>query len=430
MKNKPNKINIITLGCSKNSVDSEMIAGKFNNNNFETTHEYDGGNIVIINTCGFINDAKQESIDTILLYLDLKKRKKIDKLYVIGCLVERYKNDLSKELKKVDKWFALNEYDELFKELNINNVTKFDNFRTLSTPEHYAYLKISEGCDRKCSFCAIPLIRGKQVSRTIESLVSESELLAQKGVKELILIAQDLTSYGTDIYKKRELATLINKLSEIEKIEWIRLHYAYPANFPDEVIEVIKNNKKVCKYLDIPIQHINDEILQSMKRFHSKKDTISLIEKLRKEIPNISIRTTLIVGYPNETKEQFEELKKFVETIKFDRLGVFSFSPEIDTQAYLLPDNVSEDEKELRLEEIMILQQDISLENNKKLIDKKLKTIIDEQTDDGYLGRTEFDSPEVDNSVKIITNEKLDIGKFYNIKIVNADFYDIFGEIL
>lgn len=429
MKTKVPQINIVTLGCSKNSVDSEVIAGQLNRMNIQTEHGYNNGNIVIINTCGFINDAKEESIDTILLYKDLKKRKKIDKLYVMGCLIERYKDDLSKEIKGIDGWYGVNEMAKIIRDLGAEYRTSLIGERTLSTPSHYAYLKISEGCDRSCSFCAIPLIRGKQISRTIESLVEEVEILAKSGVKELILIAQDLTMYGTDLYKKRALADLLDKLATIKGIEWIRLHYAYPANFPMDVIEIMKKHTNICKYIDIPFQHINDTLLNSMQRAHTQESTYKLIETLRTEISEIAIRTTLIVGYPGETEAQFAELKEFIQKCKFERLGVFTYSEEENTSAAELEDDVPADVKEQRMGEIMELQQNISLAINESKIGKTYKVIIDREEDGFYYGRTEFDSPEVDNDVIINSENELKIGEFYPIKIESASFFDLEGRI-
>jgi len=427
VKTKVPQINIVTLGCSKNSVDSEVIAGQLNRMNIQTEHGFNNGNIVIINTCGFINDAKEESIDTILLYKDLKKRKKIDKLYVMGCLIERYKDDLSKEIKGIDGWYGVNEMAKIIRDLGAEYRTSLIGERTLSTPSHYAYLKISEGCDRSCSFCAIPLIRGKQISRTIESLVEEVEILAKSGVKELILIAQDLTMYGTDLYKKRALADLLDKLATIKGIEWIRLHYAYPANFPMDVIEIMKKHTNICKYIDIPFQHINDTLLNSMQRAHTQESTYKLIETLRTEIPEIAIRTTLIVGYPGETEAQFAELKEFIQKCKFERLGVFTYSEEENTSAAELEDDVPADVKEQRMGEIMELQQNISLAINESKIGKTYKVIIDREEDGFYYGRTEFDSPEVDNEVIINSEKELKIGEFYPIKIESASFFDLEG---
>lgn len=429
MKTKIPQINIVTLGCSKNSVDSEVIAGQLNRMNIHAEHGYNNGNIVIINTCGFINDAKEESIDTILMYKELKKKKKIDKLYVMGCLIERYKEELSKEIGGIDGWYGVNDMAKIVADLGAEYRTSLIGERTLSTPSHFAYLKISEGCDRSCSFCAIPLIRGKQISRTMESLVEEAQNLAKTGVKELILIAQDLTMYGVDLYKTRALAELLDKLAPIAGLEWIRLHYAYPANFPMDVIEVMKKHANICKYIDIPFQHINDTLLSSMKRAHTQESTYKLIEALRTEIPGISIRTTLIVGYPGETNAQFEELKVFVEKCRFERLGVFTYSEEENTSAAELEDNITAEVKEQRLGEIMEIQQDISLAINEAKIGKTFKTIIDREEDGVYFGRTEFDSPEVDNEVIIQSEKKLEIGEFYPVKIESASFFDLEGIV-
>jgi ribosomal protein S12 methylthiotransferase len=430
VKTKIPQINIVTLGCSKNNVDSEVIAGQLNRMNIQTEHGFNNGNIVIINTCGFINDAKEESIDTILLYKDLKKRKKIDKLYVMGCLIERYKDDLSNEIKGIDGWYGVNDMAKIIADLGAEYRTSLIGERTLSNPPHYAYLKISEGCDRSCSFCAIPLIRGKHISRTMESLVEEVETLAKSGVKELILIAQDLTMYGVDLYKKRALAELLDKLAIINGIKWIRLHYAYPANFPMDVIEVMKKHANICKYIDIPFQHINDVLLDSMQRSHTQESTYKLIETLRNEIPEIAIRTTLIVGYPGETDAQFTELKEFVQNCKFERLGVFTYSEEENTPAAELDDDVSSIVKEQRLSEIMELQQDISLAINESKIGKIYNVIIDREEDGFYYGRTEFDSPDVDNEVIINSEKELIIGEFYPVKIESANFFDLEGILV
>ncbi len=430
MKTKVPHINIVTLGCSKNSVDSEVIAGQFNNLNILAEHGFENGNIVIINTCGFINDAKEESIDTILLYKQLKKKKKIDKLYVMGCLVERYKDELSAEISGIDGWYGVNDYEKIIQNISSEYKDFLIGERTLSTPSHYAYLKISEGCNRSCSFCAIPLIRGNHVSRTIESLVEETKELVKKGVKELILIAQDLTMYGVDIYQKRALAALLEELAQVDGLKWIRLHYAYPANFPMDVIEVMKRYPNICKYLDIPFQHIHDSLLDSMKRAHTKDTTIDLIQTLRKEIPGIAIRTTLIVGYPGETEDQFLELKDFVASSQFERMGVFQYSVEENTPAALLNDDVLPEVKERRMSELMELQQDISLAINESKIGNVYEVILDRYEDGIYYGRTEFDSPEVDNEVIIESEKNLEIGSFYQVKIISASYFDLEGEVM
>lgn len=430
MKTKVPHINIVTLGCSKNSVDSEVIAGQLNRLNIQTDHGFNNGNIVIINTCGFINDAKEESIDTILLYKQLKKRKKIDKLYVMGCLIERYKKDLSAEISGIDGWFGVHEMDKIIQELGSEYRNSLIGERTLSTPPHFAYLKISEGCDRSCSFCAIPLIRGKHISRTMESLVAEVELLVENGVKELILIAQDLTMYGIDLYKKRALADLLEKLAQVKGIEWIRLHYAYPANFPMDVMDVMKKYSNICKYMDIPFQHVNNSLLESMQRAHTKESTYKLIEALRKEMPEIAIRTTLIVGYPGETEEQFEELKEFVRDCKFERMGVFQYSEEENTSAAELVDDVPADVKEQRMSDLMEIQQDISLLKNESKIGNTYKVMVDREDEGLYYGRTEFDSPEVDNEVIITSEKPLVIGDFYSVKIESASYFDLEGVVV
>ncbi len=418
------------MGCSKNLVDSEQLMRQLNDK-YEVMHESetDDADIVIINTCGFIADAKQESIETILSYSDSKQKEKPQKVYVMGCLSQRYKDELKKEMPEVDGYFGVNDISELLKTLNVDLKKELLGERLLTTPSHYAYLKIAEGCNRRCSFCAIPLIRGNNISKPIEDLVKEAEWLVSKGVKELILIAQDLTYYGMDIYKKRKLAELLEKLAQIKGLEWIRLHYTYPASFPIDVLKVMAKYDNICKYLDIPLQHINTDILASMKRNIDATKTRELVAKMRKLIPDISIRTTLIVGYPGETFVQFEELKRFVAESRFERLGVFTYSPEENTAAYKLKDNVSAKTKEKRLSEIMELQQLISAEINNAKIGKVYKTIIDRKEGNYWIGRTEFDSPEVDNEVLISSDKKLSIGNFYQVKVTHAEDYDLYGEI-
>ncbi|MFW5793034.1 MAG: 30S ribosomal protein S12 methylthiotransferase RimO [Bacteroidota bacterium] len=422
-------INIITLGCSKNLVDSEKILGQLDRNRFDLFHDADTlTDIVIINTCGFINDAKQESIDTILQFLEAKKQGDIEKVIVTGCLSQRYRDELSEEIPDADACFGTDENDELFKLLK-QDFNKEIISRTITTPAHYAYLKISEGCDRFCAFCAIPLIRGAYKSTPIELLVEEAKMLADKGVKELLLIAQDLNFYGFDLNGKLQLGNLINELSKIDGIEWIRLHYAYPHKFPEDVIDIIANNPKLCHYLDIPLQHINDSILNSMKRGHNNEDTVNLINKLRQKVPDIAIRTTMLVGYPGETDEMFEELLEFVKDQKFERLGVFTYSPEEGTKAFSLKDNVPEKTKNLRAEKLMKVQQEISLNNNLSKIGKSFKVIIDREEDDCFVGRTEFDSPEIDNEVLIKKDSLLKAGEFFNIRITDAAEFELFGEL-
>ena len=424
-----NKINVVTLGCSKNLYDSEVLISQLKANNKNVVHEGDG-NIVVINTCGFIDNAKQQSIDTILEYSDKKNQGKIDKLYVTGCLSERYKDDLEKEIPDVDKYFGTTDLPHLLKHLRANYKSELIGERFLSTPKNYAYLKISEGCDRKCSFCAIPLMRGKHKSRSMEDIVHEAKKMASQGVKELILIAQELTYYGLDLYKERSISKLLKKLCDLEGIEWVRLHYAYPSGFPNELIDTIKNEEKICNYLDIPLQHISDEILKSMRRGSTKLKTNNLITNLRKQIPEISIRTTLIVGYPGETKTHFKELCDWVKEMKFERLGCFKYSHEENTHAYNLIDDVTEDEKQRRLEKIMSIQKEISRELNQKKIGNEIKCLIDRFESGYYIGRSEYDSPDVDNNILIKSdNIHLRIGEFYNVIIDDASDYDLFGSI-
>jgi len=423
------KINIVTLGCSKNLVDSEVMMGQLKDN-YSIRHDSDeDADVIVINTCGFIHDAKEESIDTILRAVELKNEGRAKKVVVTGCLSERYKEELTNEIGGVDGFYGVNDLPEILAELDTDYKKDLIGERVLTTPKHYAYLKVSEGCNRNCSFCAIPLIRGKHVSKTKEELVNEATLLAKKGVKELILIAQDLTWYGIDIYSKRELPDLINLLSEIEGIKWIRLHYTYPANFPVGLLKVMRDSPKVCSYMDMPLQHISSRILRSMKRGLGGEKTESLVQIIRKEVPGIALRSTLIVGYPGETEEEFLELMDFVRRSKFERLGVFTYSPEEDTSAYDLEDDVPEEVKEDRRDRIMMLQQEISFELNKKFIGSTMLVLIDRIEGDTYIGRTEYDSPEVDNEVVI--NPKgliLNIGEFYNIVITGSDFFDLVGE--
>jgi len=424
-----NKINVVTLGCSKNLYDSEVLISQLKANNKNVVHEGDG-NIVVINTCGFIDNAKQQSIDTILEYSDKKNQGKIDKLYVTGCLSERYKDDLEKEIPDVDKYFGTTDLPHLLKHLRADYKSELIGERFLSTPKNYAYLKISEGCDRKCSFCAIPLMRGKHKSRSMEDIVHEAKKMASQGVKELILIAQELTYYGLDLYKERSISKLLKKICDLEGIEWVRLHYAYPSGFPNELIDTIKNEEKICNYLDIPLQHISDEILKSMRRGSTKLKTNNLITNLRKQIPEISIRTTLIVGYPGETKTHFKELCDWVKEMKFERLGCFKYSHEENTHAYNLVDDVTEIEKQRRLEKIMSIQKEISRELNQKEIGNEIRCLIDRFESGYYIGRSEYDSPDVDNNILIKSdNIHLRIGEFYNVIIDDASDYDLFGSI-
>lgn len=428
---KENKINVVTLGCSKNVYDSEVLMGQLKANNKNVVHEdeNDDGNIVVINTCGFIGDAKEESINTILHYVNKKELGEVDRVYVSGCLSERYKPDLQKEIPNVDEYFGTHDLPNLLKVLDADYKHELIGERLTTTPTHYAYLKIAEGCDRPCSFCAIPLMRGKHVSTPIENLVIEATKLAKKGIKELILIAQDLTYYGLDIYKKRALADLLKELAKIDGIEWIRLHYAFPTGFPLDVLEVIHNEPKVCNYLDIPLQHINDDILKSMRRGTSHEKTTNLIAEFRKSVPNMAIRTTLIVGYPGETEESFQELKDWVQEMRFERLGAFAYSHEENTHAANLEDDVPEDVKQERVNEIMELQSQISWDLNQEKVGKTFKVIIDRKDGNVFVGRTEFDSPDVDNEVLIdATKHYVQVGKFANIKITEATEFDLYGE--
>ena len=430
---KKNKINVITLGCSKNVYDSEVLMGQLAANKMEVEHESekDDANIVVINTCGFIDNAKEESINTILEQAERKEAGSIDKLYVTGCLSERYKPDLEREITNVDQYFGTTDLPKLLKVLGADYKHELLGERLTTTPKHYAYLKIAEGCDRPCSFCAIPLMRGKHKSTPIEQLVIEAKNLAKNGVKELILIAQDLTYYGLDIYKKRRLADLLIELSKVEGIEWIRLHYAFPTGFPQDVLYVIRDNAKVCNYIDIPLQHINDEILKSMKRGTSHHKTNDLLKAFREKVPNMAIRTSLIVGYPGETEERFQELKQWVQDTKFDRLGVFTYSHEENTSAHVLEDDISDEVKKARQEEIMDLQTHISWGLNQKKIGKTFKVLFDRKEGDYFIGRTEFDSPDVDNEVLVKANDTyLRMGDFANIKIEKTDHFDLYGVVM
>ena len=430
---KKNKINVITLGCSKNVYDSEVLMGQLVANNMEVEHESekDDSNIVVINTCGFIDNAKEESINTILEHAERKQAGKIDKLYVTGCLSERYKPDLEREITNVDQYFGTTDLPKLLKVLGADYKHELLGERLTTTPKHYAYLKIAEGCDRPCSFCAIPLMRGKHKSTPIEKLVVEAKNLAKNGVKELILIAQDLTFYGLDIYKKRRLADLLIELSKVEGIEWIRLHYAFPTGFPQDVLDVIRENDKVCNYIDIPLQHINDEILKSMKRGTSHQKTDDLLKAFREKVPNMAIRTTLIVGYPGETEERFQELRQWVQDTKFDRLGVFTYSHEENTSAHVLDDDISDEVKKARQEEIMDLQTHISWELNQEKIGKTFKVLFDRKEGDYFIGRTEFDSPDVDNEVLVKANDTyIRMGDFANVLIEKTDHFDLYGVVV
>ena len=430
---KKNKINVITLGCSKNVYDSEVLMGQLAANKMDVEHESekDDANIVVINTCGFIDNAKEESINTILEQAERKEAGSIDKLYVTGCLSERYKPDLEREITNVDQYFGTTDLPKLLKVLGADYKHELLGERLTTTPKHYAYLKIAEGCDRPCSFCAIPLMRGKHKSTPIEQLVIEAKKLAKNGVKELILIAQDLTYYGLDIYKKRRLADLLIELSKVEGIEWIRLHYAFPTGFPQDVLDVIRDNDKVCNYIDIPLQHINNEILKSMKRGTSHQKTNDLLKAFRKKVPNMAIRTSLIVGYPGETEERFQELKQWVQDTKFDRLGVFTYSHEENTSAHVLEDDVPDEVKKARQEEIMDMQTQISWGLNQKKIGKTFKVLFDRKEGGYFIGRTEFDSPDVDNEVLVKANDTyIRMGDFANIKIEKTDHFDLYGVVV
>ena len=428
------KINIITLGCSKNTVDSEHLAAQLTAMDYEIVFDSDrtDADVVVINTCGFIGDAKQESIDTILRAAQLKSEGKIEELFVVGCLSQRYADELRPELPEVDDFFGVNDWVGIVERLGAKYCKENETKRELSTPSHYAYLKISEGCNWMCGYCAIPLIRGRHKSVPMEALIAEAEALAESGVRELMVIAQDTTYYGVDIYGERKLAELLQRLCRIEKIEWIRLHYAYPTDFPDEVIEVMAREKKICKYLDIPFQHISDNQLSAMKRRHTKAEALSLIKKLRTAIPDIALRTTLLVGYPTESDTDFAELVEFVRDTKFDRLGVFAYSEEEGTySATRLTDDVPEQTKQERVDAIMRLQERISLENNAKRIGQKMRVIIDRKEGDFYIGRSEYDSPEVDQEIIVESfGKRLYRGRFYNVAITDAEDYDLYAEIL
>jgi ribosomal protein S12 methylthiotransferase len=428
---KTKKINIVTLGCSKNLVDSEKLLKQLNSGGFEVIHnagETAAGN-VIINTCGFINDAKEESVDTILRFVKAQKSGQIENLYVMGCLSERYMEALKSEIPEVKKYFGVNNMEDILTELGVNLRTDLLTKRTLTGPGHYAYLKISEGCDRTCAFCAIPAIRGKYVSRPVDELVKEAQDLAESGVKELILIAQDLSYYGLDFARKQLLPELISELLKIESIEWIRLHYLYPANFPMALVPLIRNNRRICKYIDIPIQHITDNMLGLMKRSHDRSETESVLNRIRTEIPDAVIRTTLIAGHPGETDQDYNDLKDFISTFWFDRLGVFEYSHEEDTWSYNnYNDDIPAEIKHSRVSELMEIQQNISSELNEKMIGKIYKVLIDRKEGEFYVGRTEFDSPEVDQEVLIPFEHELKPGEFYNILITESTDFDLYGK--
>ena len=425
---KTNQINVITLGCSKNIYDSEVLMGQLQANKKMVNHEGEG-NIVVINTCGFIDNAKEESVNTILEQVERKNLGEVDKVFVMGCLSERYKPDLKKEIPDVDQYFGTTELPNLLKALGADYKHELIGERLLTTPKHFAYLKISEGCDRPCSFCSIPLMRGKHQSRPVEELVKQAQNLAKKGVQELILIGQDTTFYGLDLYNQRKLASLLEALAQVEGIEWIRLHYAFPTGFPKDVLEVMRDQPKVCNYLDIPLQHIADPILKSMRRGTTKEKTTQLLEEMRSKLPGIALRTTLIVGYPGETEEDFETLKQWVKKTRFDRLGCFTYSHEENTHAYHLEDSVPEEVKQERLNTIMEIQSQISWEENQKCIGQTYKCLIDRKEGDYFVGRTYRDSPDVDNEVLIDAQQfYLKQGSFVQVKIISATDFDLMGE--
>jgi len=427
---KKNKINVVTLGCSKNVYDSEILMGQLQANGKDVVHEEEG-NIVVINTCGFIDNAKEESVNTILEFVQKKQEGEVDKVFVTGCLSERYKPDLLKEIPDVDQYFGTTELPSLLKVLGADYKHELIGERLTTTPKNYAYLKIAEGCDRPCSFCAIPLMRGKHRSTPIEDIIIEAKKLAAKGVKELILIAQDLTYYGLDLYKKRNLAELLRELVKVEGVEWIRLHYAFPTGFPMDVLEVMKNEPKICNYIDIPLQHISDSILKSMRRGTTQAKTTKLLHDFRVAVPEMAIRTTLIVGYPGETEEDFKTLKDWVAEMRFDRLGCFAYSHEENTHAYNLTDDVPQEVKQQRVNEIMELQSQISWEMNQQKIGKTFKVVIDRKEGTNFIGRTEFDSPDVDNEVLIdATQTYLKTGEFATVKVTEAADYDLYAEAI
>lgn len=429
---KQDKVNVITLGCSKNLVDSENIMSQLQANDFEVVHDSndEDANVIIINTCGFIDLAKEESVNTILQYAEHKEQGNIDKLYVTGCLSQRYKDDLEQEIPQVDAYFGTLELPGLLAKLNADYKHELIGERITTTPQHFAYLKISEGCNRTCAFCAIPLMRGKHISKTIEALVKEAKHFARMGVKELMLIAQELTYYGLDIYKKRALADLLNALCEVEGIEWLRLHYAYPGKFPTDVFDVMAAQPKVCNYLDIPLQHASNTVLERMRRQITHQETRALVELAREKVPNIAIRTTMLVGFPGETDTEFEELCQFIKDMHFDRLGVFKYSHEEDTPAYELEDDVPDELKTERANQLMAIQQDISLANNESKIGKTFKVLFDRKEGGHFIGRSEFDSPEVDNEVLVTADQFIRLGDFAMVKITDATDYDLIGEVL
>jgi ribosomal protein S12 methylthiotransferase len=426
------KVNIITLGCSKNMVDSEVLSGQLQANEIDVVHENrkNDHNIVVVNTCGFIEKAKEESINAILEQVDLKNRGRLDKVYVTGCLSHRYRDDLEKEIPGVDAWFGTMELPLILKQFEADYKSELIGERLLATPQHYAYLKISEGCNRTCSFCAIPLMRGAHVSKTIEEIVKEAQGLVKRGVKEVMLIAQELTYYGLDIYKKRMLGDLLKHLSDVKGLEWIRLHYAYPSKFPLEILDVMRERENICNYLDMPLQHAANNMLKAMKRQITREEMEELIVAVREKVPGICLRTTLIAGFPGETQDDIDELKMFLQKQRFDRVGIFTYSHEEGTSAYDLVDDVPAGEKERRAQDVMEVQQEISFELNQQKVNKVYKVLIDKKEAGRYLGRTEFDSVEVDNEVVIKSSKKLPIGDFVNVKITKAYDYDLEGEVI
>ncbi|MCE2734471.1 MAG: 30S ribosomal protein S12 methylthiotransferase RimO [Chryseotalea sp.] len=430
--NKQTKVNIVTLGCSKNLVDSEVLLTQLRGNGIDATHEAkeDDASVVVINTCGFIDNAKQESIDTILRYVDAKEEGIVDKVYVTGCLSQRYKDDLEKEIPQVDAWFGTRDLSRLLKVFKADYKHELLGERILTNPSHFAYLKISEGCDRPCSFCAIPLMRGKHISRPIDELVLEAKNLAKNGTRELLLIAQDSTYYGLDLYKKRNLAELLQKLSDVQGIDWIRLHYAFPMGFPLDVLDVMAERPNICKYLDIPLQHGSSKMLQLMRRGTTREKTEELLQTIRSKVPGIAIRTTMIAGHPGEGEAEFEEMVSFVERMRFDRLGVFTYSHEENTHAGTMTDDVPDDVKQQRVGELMEVQQNISYELNQQKIGKTFNVLIDRKEGGSYIGRTEHDSPEVDNEVIIPADDYIRIGDFVNVKVEEATEFDLHGKVV
>ncbi len=429
---KRDKVNIITLGCSKNMVDSEVLSGQLNANGIKVMHENTklDHNIVVVNTCGFIDKAKEESVNTILEQVELKRDGKLDKVYVTGCLSERYRNDLKSEIPEVDAWFGTMELPLILKQFNADYKQELVGERMLATPKHYAYLKISEGCNRTCSFCAIPLMRGGHISKTIEEVVAEAKKLVSMGVKEVMLIAQELTYYGLDIYKKRALSELLKHLSDVPGLHWIRLHYAYPSKFPLDILDVMRERENICNYLDMPLQHISGNMLKAMKRQMETQEIYDLVDAIRDKVPGICLRSTLIAGFPGETRNDVEQLKEFLEKVRLDRVGIFTYSHEENTSAHELEDNIPAEEKEARAQEVMEVQQEISYEKNQEKVGNTYKVLVDKLEAGRYLGRTEFDSVEVDNEVIINTEDELPIGDFVNVKITKAYDYDLEGEIV